>query len=317
MTQESFNSSFTKGFHSSAKDGPGSGGHSQWGNRSAAAVAGGGLQAGEAGAGLRAGGLAASGVVAGKSRDRVSTYVGGPLSAKLWMPLPLASPSEVRARRGVASPSRSTADAGGAARDGAAGGAPIAAAAFGEQVPDYRPGTWDHRSRFLPSLQGADDNPLIAERFRHCVAARDLAAVKLMLHEGVQPDMSIAPLRRTALHIAATHGDVLMAQVLLSFSADPKQLDTTPPSHINRLGGIAPMDIAKQRNDIPLMHLFSMGLPAEPAGRSMPGQSQRVDSAPVRLDLGPRPPPRRSRQPLRVTPIAKESDFMRSPHTHR
>jgi len=292
-------------------------------------------------AGQAGGSLAATG-------ERVAGgHVGGPLSAKLWMPLPLVSPAEMRARRSdvprgqtpraVSSGGGSGRQRTGTAAEGSGGtstslklarqGPPV------DDTPVFRAGNWETRGRFLPTLQGADDNPMVTERFRRCVEERDLTAVKLLLHAGVHPDLPIAPMRRAALHLAAERGDVLMCQLLLSFSADPKQLDATPPSLSNRTGGLTPMDIARARDDIPLNHLFTVAL-AEASGRLGPSLDSPVenlagtgmnvsfnlgpstspaDAAAVLLDLGPRPPPRRSHQPLRVTPTVKEPDFSSRP----
>lgn len=240
--------------------------------------------------------------------------VGGPLSLSVWMPLPPVLASEARAaRRGGMTPrtSRPPGESGG----GVAAGAAYRHGGHGlfEVTPDYEPGNWDHRGRFLPTIEGADDNPLVAARMHRCVQEGDLTGAKLLLHAGVHPDLPVAPLRRAALHLAAERNDTLMCQLLLSFSADPKQLDATPASQSNRVGGWTPMDIAKERNYIPLIHLFAMSIPRTADRLNGSSHSSRRPS----LDLGPTAPPKRPEKPLRLTPLANEPNFMARPQVER
>lgn len=114
-------------------------------------------------------------------------------------------------------------------------------------VGDYEPGKWTHRCRYLPTVVGADENDVIVERFLQMLLNDNLDGVKLLLHSGVPPCMTVASPRRTALHIAAERNATLMCQLLLSFRADP---------HIEDCVGWTPVLIARELEFLHLVHLF-------------------------------------------------------------
>merc|ERR1719215_2488065 len=98
----------------------------------------------------------------------------------------------------------------------------------------------------------------------------------MLLYAGVPPDMPIGPLRRTALHLSVLKNDELMCQLLLNFGADMMAIDGTPPTLERKSGGLTPIEIAQDRDYLPIMQLFSM--------------AKKPDAD---MDLGPNAPPRR------------------------
>ncbi|OLQ13558.1 Protease Do-like 10, mitochondrial [Symbiodinium microadriaticum] len=189
----------------------------------------------------------------------------------------------------------------------AAAGAGDAAKAEGP-VPEeaqfgrvYIPGRWDVANLFLPSLIQVKDNPKATAHFRQKLCARDYDSVKMMLHAGFPPGAALSPRQhRTALFLAAEMGDVLLCQLLLSFRADPfqrlrpQQDGMISAINVEDKGHVRPhpLDVAIQRDHLPIVHLFNM---------------HRFNPPP--LDLGVTVPVRQE-FPLRLELQANESGLM-------
>ncbi|CAE7187116.1 DEGP10, partial [Symbiodinium microadriaticum] len=131
----------------------------------------------------------------------------------------------------------------------------------------YIPGRWDVANLFLPSLIQVKDNPKATAHFRQKLCARDYDSVKMMLHAGFPPGAALSPRQhRTALFLAAEMGDVLLCQLLLSFRADPfqrlrpQQDGMISAINVEDKGHVRPhpLDVAIQRDHLPIVHLFNM-----------------------------------------------------------
>mmetsp|Transcript_83962 Transcript_83962/g.166689 ORF Transcript_83962/g.166689 Transcript_83962/m.166689 type:complete len:184 (-) Transcript_83962:63-614(-) len=145
------------------------------------------------------------------------------------------------------------------------------------EVGDYAPGVWTHRSRFLPTVSVPDADSAMGDQFRDAIEAGNLQAVRLLLHSGVPPDITIGEHGRSGLHLATLRNDALMCQLLLSFRANPLHQDLHPLTDCVR----APVDVARERDLLPILHMFNGVI------KRSSGSSDGEYRAP--LDLGPEP----------------------------
>lgn len=163
----------------------------------------------------------------------------------------------------------------------------------------YEPGRWDDCRFFMPSLTEVGKNRDALADFRQRVLDSDYSGVKLILNAGFPANYPLTPGReRTGLHLSAEAGDMLMCKLLLEFKANPYQNCKMIPQRSTSavtLTGRTPMDIAKVREHVPVVHLFS--------------QSNLGRAAPPELDRGI-DPPARIEFPLRLELKANEPGLM-------
>lgn len=180
---------------------------------------------------------------------------------------------------------------------------------FAEKLQKHKLGNWGDRAYFLPSIPGSAGKPLVAQRLRQRVEASDVRQVRLLLHAGVPPDTPLQqPLNRTALHLAADRGDELMCQLLLSFRADPRLTDNTPPK-AGDAGRRTPMELASRGAHDHVCHLFDAHLLRL---RASSGFFDPDSSMNRPADLGPDGPPPPVQCPVRLRLRAAEPGFMRA-----
>lgn len=160
----------------------------------------------------------------------------------------------------------------------------------------YQPGNWDDCRFFMPTVTDIENNSDAVAQFRQTVVDLDYTAARLLLNAGFPVNQSLSPVReRAALHLAAETGDIMMCKLLLQFKANPHQnckVNHTRASAAFALTGRTPLDIAKAREHIPVVHLFSI------SGRAAVDLDRGVD------------PPARIEFPLRVELKANEPGLM-------
>jgi len=163
---------------------------------------------------------------------------------------------------------------------------------------NYEPGRWDTPGLFLPTLKKVQDNEDMVANFRQKVISGDLNGVKLMLHAGFPPMAVLSPRRRRpALYLAAEVGDETMCQLLIRFNADPEQpVKTTGTRSAFTLQGPTPLEVARRREHLPVVHMFEQLL--------LKNEGKNCE-----LDRGVDPPPR-FEFPLRLELKANERSPM-------
>lgn len=158
-------------------------------------------------------------------------------------------------------------------------------------VGEYKVGSWSQRNTYLPKLDWAEESPVLCERFKNLIEARDMNQIRILLHGGFPPNMRLYPVRRSALHRATELGDELLCQLLLSFKADPLCADDFR-GFAGEKSHLTPLDIAERNQQLHLTHLFNAHL----------GNSHLIDVGP---SAG-----RAREHPIRVPLKAYEPGFM-------